>query len=74
MEINTVKVLEAGYEIDVSFNGCIMYHGVDSIGGLALGFRLMKWAIEKLSPGKGTGKINDPFCHGFPRTGLERCR
>ncbi len=70
MEFNNVKVLEAGYEIDVSFDGCIMYHGVDSIGGLALGFRLMKWAIEKLSPEKAPERSTIRFATAFPGPGL----
>jgi hypothetical protein len=43
-----IRVKEKGAALDIPFSACILYHGYDSIGGLALGYRLMAYSLRQL--------------------------
>ena len=70
MNKDVVRVLDHGKELTISFDDCILYHGVDSIGGLALGFRMMQWAINEMSPNVAPDRETISFKTAFPGPGL----
>ena len=41
---NQVMVVDAGTVLTIGYEDCIRYHGRTSIGGVALGFRLLQRA------------------------------
>lgn len=71
---DTIAVSDAGVILKIPFDACVAYHGRDSIGGLALGFRLMQYAFERLSPGTPPGtppeRRSISFFTAFPGPGL----
>ncbi len=65
----TVTVLDRGVPLALTLEACRLYHGEDSIGGLALGFRLLAWALPLLSDDPiERGEIS--FATAFPGPGL----
>ena len=65
-----VSVLDRGVRLDLPFDACILYHGRDSIGGLALGFRLMAHALRVLTPEAPPERSDIVFRTGFPGPGV----
>jgi len=51
MDADIIRIMDCGQVIEIRYENCIQYAGRDSIGGVALGFRLMQRAIRDLSPG-----------------------
>lgn len=48
---DNILVLDTGTLLEIGFEDCIKYHGRSSIGGLALGFRLLQLAFADLATG-----------------------
>lgn len=67
---DTIAVSDAGVILEIPFDACVAYHGRDSIGGLALGFRLMQYAFERLSPGTPPERRSISFFTAFPGAGV----
>ena len=65
-----VSVLDQGVRLDIPFEACVLYHGRDSIGGLALGFRLMAHALRVLAPEAPPERSDIVFRTGFPGPGV----
>jgi hypothetical protein len=66
----TIPVMDHGSELAVSFDACVAFHGRTSIGGLALGFRLMQQALRDLAPGRVPERDEIRFRTAFPGPGL----
>lgn len=49
---NDIFVYDTGTLLKIGFEDCIKYHGRSSIGGLALGFRLLQLAFADLAVGE----------------------
>ena len=47
-----ISVYDDGVRLDIPFEACVLYHGRDSIGGLSLGYRLLRFALNKLTDGR----------------------
>lgn len=60
-----ISVYDDGVRLDIPFEACVLYHGRDSIGGLSLGYRLLRFALNKLTDGR------IPEKNGFPGTRSE---
>lgn len=67
---DTVRVLDSGVLVTIGFDDCVRYHGRTSIGGLALGFRLMQKAIGDLAPQAPPERATIAFRTAFPGPGL----
>ena len=65
-----VRVRDRGTVLEIPFEACRLYHGEDSIGGLVLGFRLMAWALPRLSPGEPPDRSGVIFRTAFPGPGV----
>ena len=65
-----VHIKDQETDLFIDFIDCITYHGRDSIGGLALGFRLMQWAISELCPHTPPQRNDIQFRTAFPGPGL----
>lgn len=65
-----VRVLDAGTPLTISFDDCVRYHGRTSIGGAALGFRLMQMALADLSPAGPAERASIRVRTAFPGPGL----
>ncbi len=65
-----IAVVDHGETIVLPFDDCIKYHGRDSIGGLALGFRLLQLAFSDLSPEKVPDRTSISFATSFAGPGL----
>ena len=65
-----VSVTDGGVRLDIPFEACVLYHGRDSIGGLALGFRLIAHALRVLTPGEAPERSDIVFRAGFPGPGV----
>jgi len=65
-----IRVLDHGTELAIPFEACVAYHGRTSIGGLALGFRLLQWAISQLSPDTVPDRQSIRLATTFPGPGL----
>ncbi|MEG2155309.1 MAG: hypothetical protein RRY41_10065 [Burkholderiaceae bacterium] len=65
-----IRVLDHGTELAIDFDACVAYHGRTSIGGLALGFRLLQWAIGELSPNQIPDRQSIRLRTAFPGPGL----
>lgn len=66
----TVRVRDRGLVLEIPFEACRLYHGEDSIGGLALGYRLVAFALAKLSPGEIPERKDIAFRTAFPGPGV----
>ncbi|MEN3931138.1 hypothetical protein WJT86_08715 [Microvirga sp. W0021] len=67
---DNITVIDHGDEITINFDDCMKYHGKDSIGGLALGFRLMQLAFSELTSGKAPDRTSISFRTTFAGPGL----
>lgn len=65
-----IRVRDHGSDLVVSFDACVAFHGRTSIGGLALGFRLMQMALADLAPGRVPERDEIQFRTAFPGPGL----
>lgn len=65
-----IHIKDQESDLFIDFVDCITYHGRDSIGGLALGFKLMLWAISELSPHAPPQRNDIQFRTAFPGPGL----
>ncbi|MBP0574642.1 hypothetical protein J8J27_28435, partial [Mycobacterium tuberculosis] len=65
-----IRILDHGSELVVRFDACVAFHGRTSIGGLALGFRLMQRALADLAPGRVPERDEIRFRTAFPGPGL----
>lgn len=65
-----IRVLDHGTELAIDFDACVAYHGRTSIGGLALGFRLLQWAIGRLSAEPVPDRQSIRLRTTFPGPGL----
>ncbi len=45
-----IRIIDRGSELRIGYEDCARYHGRSSIGGVALGFRLMQRALAELCP------------------------
>ncbi|MCI5850201.1 MAG: hypothetical protein MR009_01390 [Sutterellaceae bacterium] len=63
-------IADHGVPLEIGFEACRLYHGEDSIGGLALGFRLVRWALARLSPDAVPNREDIAFATAFPGPGL----
>jgi len=66
-----ISVYDDGVRLDIPFEACVLYHGRDSIGGLSLGYRLLRFALNKLTEGRIPERREISFKTAFP--GPERC-
>ncbi len=64
------RVRDGLTELSIPFEACRLYHGEDSIGGLALGFRLLVWAAQRLSPDRVPERSEIRFRTAFPGPGV----
>lgn len=65
-----IRIRDHGSELAVSFDACVTFHGRTSIGGLALGFRVMQLALADLAPGRVPERAEIRFRTAFPGPGL----
>ena len=65
-----IEVIDHGTLLRVSFADCVAYHGRTSIGGLALGYRLLQHAFARLSPGTAPDRDSISVFTAFPGPGL----
>ena len=65
-----IRVIDHGTELAIPFEACVAYHGRTSIGGLALGFRLLQWSIAELSPNRVPDRESIRLQTTFPGPGL----
>lgn len=65
-----IEIVDHGTLLRISFADCIAYHGRTSIGGLALGYRLLQHAFARLSPGKAPDRESVRVFTAFPGPGL----
>lgn len=68
-----ISVYDDGVRLDIPFEACVLYHGRDSIGGLSLGYRLLCFALNKLTEGRIPERKEISFKTAFPGAGSERC-
>ena len=66
----TIAVVDHGTVLTIPFEACVAYHGYTSIGGVALGFRLMQYAVERLSPDSPPDREAIRVFTTFPGPGL----
>lgn len=66
-----ISVYDDGVRLDIPFEACVLYHGRDSIGGLSLGYRLLCFALNKLTEGRIPER--NFLQNGFSGAGSERC-
>ncbi|MDL2060465.1 hypothetical protein MUN46_011010 [Mesosutterella sp. AGMB02718] len=66
----TLRIRDHGIELAIPFEACRLYHGEDSIGGLAFGYRLVCFALSKLSPGRTADRRDFRFKTAFPGPGV----
>ncbi len=72
MQNRLVSVKEKGILLSIPFDACVLYHGRDSIGGLALGFRLIQWGLNYLRKnGEIPSREDITFRTAFPGPGLK---
>lgn len=45
-----IRIGDHGVQLALSFDDCVKYHGRTSIGGVALGFRLLQYTLARLCP------------------------
>jgi hypothetical protein len=67
---NYASVLDAGTVLTFGYDDCVRYHGRTSIGGVALGFRLMQRAIAELSPDGPPDRTAISIRTAFPGEGV----
>lgn len=67
---DTVSVMDSGIRLDISFEDCVRYHGRTSIGGVALGFRLVQKALSDLCPDEVPERAEISVRTAFPGPGL----
>ena len=65
-----ISVYDDGVRLDIPFEACVLYHGRDSIGGLSLGYRLLRFALNKLTDGRIPERKEITFKTAFPGPGL----
>lgn len=65
-----IHIRDAGVDLAISFEDCIKYHGRDSIGGLALGFKLLQWGLKQISPSEPIERSSIIFRTAFPGPGV----
>ncbi len=68
--IETICVTDHGVELEIGFDAAVLYHGKDSIGGLAAGFRLLAFALKKLCPDSVPAREDIVFKTAFPGPGV----
>jgi len=66
----TLLLRDRGLVLPITFEACRLYHGEDSIGGLALGYRLVALAALLLSPGRIPERSEFRFKTAFPGPGF----
>ena len=69
-DLELVRVRDQGILLEIPFEACRLYHGEDSIGGLALGFRLVAWTLHRLSPDEVPERSEVSFRTAFPGPGI----
>lgn len=67
---DTIAVIDNGTVLHIPFSACVAYHGRTSIGGVALGFRLLQYAFALLSPDAPPDRADITFFTAFPGPGL----
>ena len=65
-----ISVYDDGVRLNIPFEACVLYHGRDSIGGLSLGYRLLCFALNKLTEGRIPERKEISFKTAFPGPGL----
>jgi len=65
-----ITVIDHGTPLTLTFDDCVKYHGRTSIGGAALGFRLMQRAFADLSPDGPPDREAISVRTAFPGPGL----
>lgn len=68
--MDDIQVRQDGQVLQIPFRACVLYHGYDSIGGLVLGYRLVQWAIQEMSPLRVPDREEIVFKTAFPGPGL----
>lgn len=63
-------VLDSGIRLEISFDDVVRFHGRTSIGGAALGFRLIQRALTDLTPEAPPERATIHFVTAFPGPGL----
>ena len=66
-----ISVYDDGVRLDIPFEACVLYHGRDSIGGLSLGYRLLCFALNKLTEGRIPERKEISFKTAFPGKAYE---
>ncbi|GAA0597332.1 hypothetical protein [Caenispirillum bisanense] len=67
---DTIAVVDNGTVLHIPFSACVAYHGRTSIGGAALGFRLLQHAFALLSADAPPDRADITFFTAFPGPGL----
>lgn len=67
---NQVTVVDAGTPLTIGYEDCVRYHGRTSIGGVALGLRLIQRAVADLSPGGHPDRAAIAVRTAFPGDGV----
>ena len=67
---NTIQIRDNGTLLTIPFDACVAYHGRTSIGGLALGFRLLQHAFARLSPTVAPDRETIRVFTAFPGPGF----
>jgi hypothetical protein len=66
---DTLSVVDNGTVLTIPFESCVQYHGRVSIGGAAMGFRLLQRAFALLSPGGPPDRADIALFTAFPGLG-----
>lgn len=70
MNADTIQIIDHGTVLTIPFDACVAYHGRTSIGGAALGFRLLQHAFAVLSPDGPPDRKDIAFFTAFPGPGV----
>jgi hypothetical protein len=68
--VQVVRVLDHGTLLQIGFDDCVRYHGRTSIGGVALGLRLVRLALADLAPGRVPERAEIAVRTAFPGPGF----
>lgn len=65
-----IAIVDHGTLLRISYADCVAYHGRTSIGGVALGFRLLQYAFAHLSPERAPDRESVRMFTAFPGPGV----
>lgn len=65
-----IRILDHGTELKIGYDDCVKYHGRTSIGGVALGFRLLQHAFSGLCGTAIPDRAHVSVATAFPGPGF----